>query len=136
MAITTSPTICRTIVIQLLRAVIENTFPNRRRGHRYAPRHQDQDDEHVMNCPRGGLAPPVPPLVWLRSPRFFTPYRPTRTRQDLPCTSAREPRNLSLVARPCPLRARSDSHPGYLTATKRQVAIPVELRKGSLVRTG
>ena len=22
---------------------------------------------------RGGLAPPIPPLVWLRSPRFFTP---------------------------------------------------------------
>ena len=34
---------------------------------------------------------PVPPLVWLRSPRFFTPYRPTRTRQDLPCTSAGDP---------------------------------------------
>ena len=38
-----------------------------------------------------GLAPPYP-RVWLRSPRFFTPYRPTRTRQDLPCTSAGEPR--------------------------------------------
>ena len=38
---------------------------------------------------RGARAPN--PRVWLRSPRFFTPYRPTRTRQDLPCTSAGEP---------------------------------------------
>ena len=26
--------------------------------------------------------PPRTPLVWLRSPRFFTPYCPTRTRQE------------------------------------------------------
>ena len=42
-----------------------------------------------------GLAAPVPRFVWLRSPRFFTPHRPTRTRQDLPCTSAGEPRTPS-----------------------------------------
>jgi hypothetical protein len=30
---------------------------------------------------RRGRAPPCP-RVWLRSPRFFTPYRPTRTRQE------------------------------------------------------
>ena len=39
---------------------------------------------------QGGAAAPDP-RVWLRSPRFFTPYRPTRTRQDLPCTSAGNP---------------------------------------------
>ena len=38
---------------------------------------------------------PVPRFVWLRSPRFFTPHRPTRTRQDLACTSAGEPRTPS-----------------------------------------
>ena len=46
---------------------------------------------HSASGPRGGSRPRAP-RVWLRSPRFFTPYRPTRTRQDLPCTSAGEPR--------------------------------------------
>jgi hypothetical protein len=40
-----------------------------------------------------GARAPVPPCM-ARSPRFFTPYRPSRTRQDLPCTSAGEPRTL------------------------------------------
>jgi hypothetical protein len=30
---------------------------------------------------RGGSRPRAP-RVWLQSPRFFTPYRPTRTRQE------------------------------------------------------
>jgi hypothetical protein len=38
-----------------------------------------------------GLAPPCPPCMAPVAP-LFTPYRPTRTRQDLPCTSAGEPR--------------------------------------------
>ena len=48
---------------------------------------EHQGDEHVVSGPRGGSRPRAP-RVSLRSPRFFTPYRPTRTRQDLPCTSA------------------------------------------------
>ena len=48
---------------------------------------EHQGDEHLENVPGGGSRPRAP-RVWLRSPRFFTPYRPTRTRQDLPCTSA------------------------------------------------
>jgi hypothetical protein len=51
---------------------------------------EHQGDEHPENRHVGARAPD--PRVWLRSPRFFTPYRPTRTRQDLPCTSAGEPR--------------------------------------------
>ena len=43
-----------------------------------------------------GARAPRAPRVWLRSPRFFTPYRPTRTRQDLPRTSTGEPRTPSL----------------------------------------
>ena len=50
-----------------------------------------QGDEYLESGPGGGSRPRAP-RVWLRSPRFFTPYRPTRTRQDLPCTSAGEPR--------------------------------------------
>jgi hypothetical protein len=53
--------------------------------------HEHQGVEHLESGPRGGSRPRTP-RVWLRSPRFFTPYRPTRTRQDLPCTSAGEPR--------------------------------------------
>jgi hypothetical protein len=49
-----------------------------------------QGDEHLESGPGGGSRPRAP-RVWLRSPRFFTPYRPTRTRQDLPCTSAGNP---------------------------------------------
>ena len=52
---------------------------------------EHQGDEHLESGPGGGSRPRAP-RVWLRSPRFFTPYRPTRTRQDLPCTSAGEPR--------------------------------------------
>jgi len=40
--------------------------------------------------PRGGSRPRTP-RVWLRSPRFFTPYRPTRTRQDLPAPARGNP---------------------------------------------
>ena len=49
---------------------------------------QDYGSEGKRSC-NAGLAPD--PRVWFRSPRFFTPYRPTRTRQDLPCTNAGEP---------------------------------------------
>jgi hypothetical protein len=52
---------------------------------------EHQGDEHLESGPDGGSRPRAP-RVWLRSPRFFTPYRPTRTRQDLPCTSTGEPR--------------------------------------------
>ena len=38
-----------------------------------------------------GARAPVPPVYGSGRPAF-TPYRPTRTRQDLPCTSAGEPR--------------------------------------------
>ena len=55
---------------------------------------EHQGGQHPQNRPRGGSRPRAP-RVWLRSPRFFTPYRPTRTRQDLPCTSAGEPRTPS-----------------------------------------
>ena len=63
------------------------------KGGAFAPIRRDdehQGDEHLENGPRGGSRPRAP-RVWLRSPRFFTPYRPTRTRQDLPCTSAGTP---------------------------------------------
>ena len=36
--------------------------------------------------------PPRTPRLWARRPCFSTTLRPTRTRQDLPCTSAAEPR--------------------------------------------
>jgi hypothetical protein len=54
-----------------------------------------------VNCPRGGSRP----RVWLRSPLFHPLTVLRGRRQGLPCTSAREPRTLSLVARPCPFRA-------------------------------
>ena len=79
---------------------------------------------------------PVPRCVWLRSPRCFTPYRPTRTRQNLPCTSAGSPAPRVRSSGSCPLRARSDSDPGYLTATQQHVAIPADLRSGSPTGTG
>jgi hypothetical protein len=44
---------------------------------------EHQGDEHLESGPRGGSRPRAP-RVWLRSPRFFTPYRPTRTRQVFP----------------------------------------------------
>ena len=50
---------------------------------------EHQGDEHLETGPRGGSAP-VPPCVWPRRPAF-DPLRPTRTRQDLPCTSAGAP---------------------------------------------
>ena len=40
------------------------------------------------------------------------------------------------IGRSCTSRARWDSHPGYLAASQRQVAIPADLRSGSLTRTG
>jgi uncharacterized protein DUF4375 len=36
--------------------------------------------------------PPRTPRLWARRPCFSATLRPTRTRQDLPCTSAGEPR--------------------------------------------
>ena len=51
---------------------------------------EHQGDEHLESGPGEGSRPRAP-RVWLRSPRFFTPYRPTRTRQDLPCTGAGDP---------------------------------------------
>jgi hypothetical protein len=68
------------------------------KGGAYAPIPGDdehQGDEDLENRHAGARAPD--PRVWLRSPRFFTPYRPARTRQDLPCTSAGEPRTPVIV---------------------------------------
>ena len=73
-------------------AVGERMNP-RGRGGAFAPIGGDvehQGDEHLEDGSRGGSRPRAP-RVWLRSPRFFTPYRPTRTRQDLPCTSGENP---------------------------------------------
>ena len=64
------------------------------KGGAYAPIPGDdehQGDEDLGNSPAHSGLPPRTPLVWLRSPRFYTPYRPTRTRQDRPCTSAGDP---------------------------------------------
>jgi hypothetical protein len=41
---------------------------------------------------QAGARAPVPPLYGSGRPAFSHPYRPTRTRQDLACTSAGEPR--------------------------------------------
>jgi hypothetical protein len=52
---------------------------------------EHQGDEQLENCLHPGL-PPRTPRLWARRPCFSTTLRPTRTRQDLPCTSAGEPR--------------------------------------------
>jgi hypothetical protein len=49
---------------------------------------EHQGDQHPENR-HAGLAPRAP--VYGSGRPLFHPYRPTRTRQDLPCTSAGEP---------------------------------------------
>jgi hypothetical protein len=61
------------------------------RSRQYRGHVEHQGDEHLKNRPRGARAP-VAPVYGSGRPAFSTPYRPTRTRQDLPCTSAGEPR--------------------------------------------
>jgi hypothetical protein len=52
---------------------------------------EHQGDEDLENPPAHPGLPPRTPLRMAPVARCFTPYRPTRTRQDLPCTSARNP---------------------------------------------
>jgi hypothetical protein len=83
-------------------------------------------DEHLESDPRGGSRPPCP-RVWFRSPRFFTPYRPTRTRQDLPYTSAGEPRTPGWRAINVPLAPVTR---GCLTVIRGRPASQVSQHKG------
>ena len=97
------------------------------KGGAFAPVRRDdehQGDEHLENGPRGGSRPRTP-RVWLRSPRFFTPYRPTRTRQDLPCTSAGNP------APPSPghQRAIRPGNQRFATVISRHLATQVSLHR-------
>jgi hypothetical protein len=82
-----------------------------------------QGDEHLESGPGGGSRPRAP-RVWLRSPRFFTPYRPTRTRHGLPCTSAGET--------PHPMVGRAISVPLALVmgGLSRSVTEPFQCRPG------
>ena len=52
---------------------------------------QHQDHEHLDNFLHPGARHPGPRYLWARRPCFSTTLRPTRTRQDLPCTSAGNP---------------------------------------------
>ena len=79
---------------------------------------------------------PGPRGVWAVAPAVSTPHCLRGMRQDLPCTSAGNPAPRVRSSRAYPLCARSDSHPGYLAASQRQVAIPADLRSGSPTRTG
>ena len=60
-------------------------------------------DEHLESGPRGGSRPRVPARMGFVAPAVSTPHRPTRTRQDLPCTSAGNPRIPSSRAISVPL---------------------------------
>ena len=60
------------------------------KGGAFAPHAGDdehQGDEDLENFPASGAATPRPACMAPVAP-LFTPYRPPRTRQDLPCTSA------------------------------------------------
>jgi hypothetical protein len=48
-------------------------------------------EQKVPTMPDGGCRP-GPRCVWAVAPAVSTPHHPTRTRQDLPCTSAGRPR--------------------------------------------
>jgi hypothetical protein len=92
---------------------------------------EHQGDEDPENR-HAGLAPG--PRVWLRS-SAFSPPTVLRGRGRIFPAPAREnpaPQFGSLGHARC---VRSDSHPGCLTATQRQVAIPADLRLGSSART-
>src|SRR6476646_9052406 len=78
-----------------------------------------------------GLRPPLTaePLHPLRSAtKGQAEACPDRT-QAIPC---KVQHSSSRGAMPCPLRARSDSDPGYLTVTEGQPAARIDLRLSSL----
>ena len=103
------------------------------RSRQYRGDVEDQGDEHPENGPGGGLRPRAYGLVG----PAVSPPDVLRGRGRIFPTPARgnpAPELGSFEA--CPLRARSDSHPRYLTATQRQVAIPADLGSASPARTG
>ena len=92
-------------------------------------------DQKACSC-KAGLPPRTPRRMGCR-PRCFNPSLPTRhaagsSLHQREGTAYPEFRSFEA----CPLRAQSDSHPGYLTANRRRVTIPVDLRSASTVMAG
>ena len=81
-----------TSTIQLRTIMIHDRPPGK--GGAFAPIRRDdehQGDEHLENGPRGGPRPRAP-LVWLRSPRFFTPTVLRGRGRIFPAPARGEPR--------------------------------------------
>ena len=95
---------------------------------------EHQGDEHLVSGPRGARAPVPPCMAPVAAFSAPTVLRGRGRIFPAPARGNPAPRVGSL--KPCPLRARSDRHPGYLTASQRQVAIPADLRTGSPTKTG